>query len=209
MDQLHVSMRAAMRPADASRAADVRTRRVEEGARIVAVPGAVDVVLQMPRGNPRDGGAEISRARGVRGVGRRTIRRRRRARRQTPSRPQPPRRLQVAEVPHQGGGVREGRARPGRRRGNHRKSPRRRRHRPGRGLRASSEAEGWRVESERRRVEARVRRRGNRTRETRGGTSRRRRRRRKRPLGLGPPRPGRVRAPGRFRRRARRFAPPR
>ena len=52
MDQLHVSMRAAMRPADASRAADVRTRRVEEGARIVAaVPGAVDVVLQMPRGN--------------------------------------------------------------------------------------------------------------------------------------------------------------
>lgn len=52
MDQLHVSMRAAMRPVDASRAADVRTRRVEEGARIVAaVPGAVDVVLQMPRGN--------------------------------------------------------------------------------------------------------------------------------------------------------------
>ena len=52
MDQLHVSMRAAMRPADASRGADSRTRRVEEGARIVASPpGGVNVILQMPRGN--------------------------------------------------------------------------------------------------------------------------------------------------------------
>ena len=51
-DQLHVSMRAAMRPADASRQIDSRTRRVEQGARIVvAPPGGVDVVLQMPRGN--------------------------------------------------------------------------------------------------------------------------------------------------------------
>ena len=52
MDQLHVSMRAAMRPADWARAADSRTRRVEEGSRIVAAPpGSVNVVLQMPRGN--------------------------------------------------------------------------------------------------------------------------------------------------------------
>lgn len=52
MDQLHVSMRAAMRPADWARAADFRTRRVEEGSRIVAAPpGSVNVVLQMPRGN--------------------------------------------------------------------------------------------------------------------------------------------------------------
>jgi elongator complex protein 1 len=45
-------MRAAMRPADWARAADSRTRRVEEGSRIVAAPpGSVNVVLQMPRGN--------------------------------------------------------------------------------------------------------------------------------------------------------------
>ena len=52
MDRLHVSMRAAMRPSDWARAADFRTRRVEEGSRIVAAPpGSVNVVLQMPRGN--------------------------------------------------------------------------------------------------------------------------------------------------------------
>ena len=52
MDQLHVSMRAAMRPADAAKAVDSRVRRVEEGARIVASPPAgLGVVLQMPRGN--------------------------------------------------------------------------------------------------------------------------------------------------------------
>ena len=51
-DRMHVSMRAAMRPADAGRAVDSRTRRVEQGARVVAaIPGGVDVVLQMPRGN--------------------------------------------------------------------------------------------------------------------------------------------------------------
>jgi hypothetical protein len=49
---MHVSMRAAMRPADADRGIDSRTRRIEAGARIVAAPpGGVDVVLQMPRGN--------------------------------------------------------------------------------------------------------------------------------------------------------------
>ena len=51
-DRMHVSMRAAMRPADADRGIDSRTRRIEAGARIVAAPpGGVDVVLQMPRGN--------------------------------------------------------------------------------------------------------------------------------------------------------------
>ena len=51
-DRMHVSMRAAMRPADAGRDIDSRTRRIEQGARIVAaIPGGVDVVLQMPRGN--------------------------------------------------------------------------------------------------------------------------------------------------------------
>jgi elongator complex protein 1 len=51
-DRMHVSMRAAMRPADAGRGIDSRTRRIEQGARVVAAPpGTVDVVLQMPRGN--------------------------------------------------------------------------------------------------------------------------------------------------------------
>ena len=51
-DRMHVSMRAAMRPADAGRGIDSRTRRIEQGARVVAAPpGFVDVVLQMPRGN--------------------------------------------------------------------------------------------------------------------------------------------------------------
>jgi elongator complex protein 1 len=41
-----------MRPADAGRNVDSRTRRIEQGAWIVAAPpGGVEVLLQMPRGN--------------------------------------------------------------------------------------------------------------------------------------------------------------
>tara|TARA_B110000977_G_C10672191_1_gene336142 strand:+ start:21 stop:524 length:504 start_codon:yes stop_codon:yes gene_type:complete len=51
-DAMHVAMRAAMRPRDAGREIDSRTRRVEQGAVLVVAPsGGVELVLQMPRGN--------------------------------------------------------------------------------------------------------------------------------------------------------------
>ena len=141
MDQLHVSMRAAMRPADWARAADFRTRRVEEGSRIVAAPpGSVNVVLQMPRGNletvhPRS--LALPAVTAALAAGRFTAA----ATRGSPSRgSEPARGLRLAELPEPRERVRRERERSRRRHGAHRGTRSRGHDRAGGSVRASSRA---------------------------------------------------------------------
>ena len=117
---MHVSMRAAMRPADAGRGIDSRTRRIEQGARVVAAPPVLSTSCSRCREAIwKKSRREHSCFRGGARVGCAPLRdrrpRRRRAAQGGLKRDRGPR---VAPVPETRGRVRAGRGRPGRRRRN-------------------------------------------------------------------------------------------